>query len=630
MQSHLTQSNNPLTVNVSSKSSTNVSVLRFIIRDALKISASNAKVTKMSSQTPDKFTLINELARRRGFFWQSYEIYGGASGFVTYGFLGAKLKQNIENKLREIFVKKLGIMEIEAPIIAPAKVFEASGHVDHFKEPMVECLKCGRKFRADHLLREKTKLSEAEVEKLSLEELKETLEKHDVRCPECGGLFGEPKYFLTMFKTTIGPYSEAVGYGRPEAAQNIFVEFRRLYENAREKLPFGVMQIGHALRNEISPRQGLIRLREFTIVDIEFFFDPENPNCFILKDLGNETLRLVLAENKLRGSEEAVEVTVKEALNRGYIKVPWQAAFMALAKKLLTELGVPAEKQRFIEKLPWERAHYSLQSFDQEVYVDRWGWIEVSGHAYRTDYDLKQHMFFSGVDTRVFKEYEKPIETEKRVIKPLMAKLGPIFKDEAGKISKMLAEVNAEDVEVSFKERGYFMLGGYKILPEHVEITWQKVEEKGKRFIPHVVEPSFGSDRLVYVALEYAFRLKDDRVILSFPRDIAPIQVGVYPLVSKDGLPEKAIQVYNMLIEEGFTVEYDEAGSIGRRYARADEAGIPLGITIDYETLKDDTVTIRDRDSWKQVRNHIDALPELLHRYFRKKINFDNLGEPVN
>jgi glycyl-tRNA synthetase len=583
----------------------------------------------LGSQTSDKFTIIDELARRRGFFWQSYEIYGGVSGFVTYGFLGAKLKQNIENKLRELFVNKLGIMEIEAPIIAPAKVFEASGHVDHFKEPMVECLKCGRRFRADHLLREKTKLNEAEAEKLNLKELKEAMEKHDVRCPECNGNFGEPKYFLTMFKTTIGPYSEAVGYGRPEAAQNIFVEFRRLYETAREKLPFGVMQIGHALRNEISPRQGLIRLREFTIIDIEFFFDPEDPNCPLLREVENETLRLVLAESKIRGSEEIVEVTVKEALEKGYIKVPWQAAFMAMAKRLLVELGVPAEKQRFIEKLPWERAHYSLQSFDQEVYVDRWGWIEVSGHAYRTDYDLKQHMQFSGADTRVFKEYEKPVEKEKVEIKPLMAKLGPVFKDEAQKIAQMLARENPEDVEASFREEGYYMLGKHKILPEYVEITHIKMEERGRRFIPHVVEPSFGSDRLVYVTLEYAYRVKNDRVILSFPRDIAPIQVGVYPLVSKDGLPEKSLQVYKMLVDEGFTVDYDEAGSIGRRYARADEAGIPLGITIDYETLKDETVTIRDRDTWRQVRNHINRLPELLHKYFRYKVDFEDLGELV-
>jgi glycyl-tRNA synthetase len=556
-------------------------------------------------------------------------MYGGVSGFATYGPLGAKLKQNIENKLRELFVNKLGILEIESPIIAPSKVFEASGHVDHFKEAMVECLKCKKRFRADHLLQEFARMTEAEAEKLSLKELKAAIKKHNIKCPECGGTFSEPKLFLTMFKTTIGPYSGAVGYGRPEAAQGIFVEFRRLYEMAREKLPFGVLQIGHALRNEISPRQGLIRLREFTIVDLEFFFDPEEPDCFLLKDVENEKLRLLLAETKLRESEEITEVTVKEALKKGLIKAEWQAVFMAYAKRLLIDLGVPTEKQRFIEKLPWERAHYSLQSFDQEVYVERWGWVEVSGHAYRTDYDLKQHMNFSGEDLQIYKEYAKPVEKEQLIIKPVMAKLGPTFKSEAAKVAEMLSKADPEKIEASLKKNKYYTLGKYKILPEDVTITRQKIIERGKRFIPHVVEPSFGSDRLVYVTLEYAYNVKDDRAVLSFPRDIAPIQVGVYPLVSKDGLPQKALEVYNMLLGEGFAVEYDEAGSIGRRYARADEIGAALGVTVDYETLKNDTVTIRDRDSWKQVRTKIENLPELLHKYFKKKINFEDLGKPL-
>jgi glycyl-tRNA synthetase len=576
----------------------------------------------------DKFTIINELARRRGFFWQSYEIYGGVGGFATYGSLGARLKQNIERKFREFFVDRLGILEVESPIISPDKVFEASGHIDHFREPMVECLKCKKRFHASHLLQEFAKISEWETEKLNLKELKATIQKHKIRCPECGGTFGEPKHFLTMFKTTIGPYSQAVGYGRPEAAQGIFVEFKRLYEMAREKLPFGVLQIGHALRNEISPRQGLIRLREFTIIDLEFFFDPEEPNCFLLKEVQNEKLRLLLAENKLKGSEKITEVTVKEALEKGYIKAAWQAVFMALAKKLLIDFRVPAEKQRFIEKLPWERAHYSLQSFDQEVYDERWGWVEVSGHAYRADYDLKQHMQYSGEDMRVFKEYAKPPEKEQTVIKPVMSKLGPAFKAQAAKVADKLSKIDPDEVESSIRKSGYCMLGKYKILPDYVEIAHQKVVERGRRFVPHVVEPSFGSDRLVYLALEYSYRVKGDRAILSFPRDIAPVQVGVYPLVSKDGLPEKALKVHKALLDEGFVTEYDEAGSVGRRYARADEIGIPLGITVDYETLSSNTVTIRDRDSWKQVRSPIEDLPELLLKYFQQKINFEDLGEP--
>jgi glycyl-tRNA synthetase len=574
----------------------------------------------------DKFTAVNELARRRGFFWQSYEIYGGVGGFVTYGPLGAKLKQNIENKLREIFVNNLGILEIESAIIAPGKVFEASGHVDHFREPMVECSKCNKRFRADHLLEEYAKISSTDAEKMSIEEIKDAIEKNEIRCPECGGTFNAPQQFLTMFETTIGPYAGATGYGRPEAAQGIFVEFNRLYAMAREKLPFGVLQIGHALRNEISPRQGLIRLREFTIADLEFFFDPEEPDCCLLKDMENETLRLLLAENRLKDSEETTELTVKDAVARKIIRAEWQAFFMAMAKKLLIELGVPAEKQRFIEKLPWEKAHYATQSFDQEVYVERWGWIEVSGHAYRTDYDLSSHMEASGADMRVFKEYKTPVEKEQLIIKPVMAKLGPAFKNEATKVAELVSKADPEEVATSLKKNGHYTIGNYKILPEHVDINHQKTVLRGTRFVPHVVEPSFGSDRLFYVALEYAYRVKDDRVLMSFPRSIAPTQVGVYSLVSKDGLVEKAREVHKLLTREGFTVEFDETGSIGRRYARADEAGVPLGVTIDYETLSDGTVTIRDRDSWQQVRSKIDDLPELLHKYLQEKINFEDLG----
>jgi glycyl-tRNA synthetase len=574
----------------------------------------------------DKFTAINELARRRGFFWQSYEIYGGVGGFVTYGPLGARLKQNIERKLRELFVTKLGILEIETSIIAPERVFEASGHVSHFKEPMVECSQCNRRFRADHLLEEYAKKSCVETEKMSLDEIQAALKKYGITCPECGGGFKPPQQFLTMFVTSIGPYSNATGYGRPEAAQGIFVEFNRLYGIAREKLPFGVIQIGHALRNEISPRQGLIRLREFTIADLEFFFDPEEPDCCLLKDVEKEILHLYLADERLKCSEKIVKVTVKEAVAQNLIRSEWQAFFMAMAKKLLMEIGIPADNQRFIEKTAWEKAHYASQSFDQEVYVDRWGWIEVSGHAHRTDYDLSSHMKTSGVDLCVYKENEVPVEQETITVKPVMAKMGPIFKNEAARVAKLILEAPAEEVATAIENNGSYTAGSYRILPEYVEISRGKNIVRGKRFIPHVVEPSFGCDRLFYVALEYAYHVKKGRVVMRFPRTIAPMQVGVYPLVSKDGIAEKAQEVHKLLVSEGFETEYDEAGSIGRRYARADEAGFPLGITVDYDTLRDSTVTIRDRDTWKQVRTRIEDLPELLIKYFREKINFSDLG----
>lgn len=580
-------------------------------------------------QTQDKYEKITELAKRRGFFWPSYEIYGGVAGFVTFGPLGTVLKRRIEDKFREFFIRRFGMQEIESSIITPSKVFEASGHLAHFKEPLVECLKCHKRFRADHLLQEQAKMNDTETEKLSLKELETTLKEKGIHCPECQSKnFDTPKQFLTMFTTTIGPYSEATGYGRPEAAQGIFVEFKRLYEYAREKMPFGVAQIGHAVRNEISPRQGLIRLREFTIMDIEYFFDPEE-SCPWIKQIENETIHIIPAELKKKNIQKPIKTTIKEALKKGYVKTPWQAFFMAQAKLFLNQLGVPPDKQRFIEKLEWEKAHYSLQSFDQEIYLDRWGWTEVSGLAYRTDYDLSRHMESSGVDMRVYKEYEKPIIKEKTVIKPIMAKLGPAFKNDAAKIAQLLQKIDPKDAKNALENQGFFTLESFKILPDHVKISKEKIEERGKHFIPYVVEPSFGSDRLTYITLEYAYQQKEDRTVLRLPRELAPIQIGVFPLLNKDEMLIKAKKIYKKLFDAGFSVEYDDSGSVGRRYARMDEIGTPLCITIDHQTLKDKTVTIRDRDTRKQVRTSTKRLISTLQEYFHNNKRFEELGKPV-
>ena len=504
----------------------------------------------------DKYEIVSEMGKRRGYFWPSYEIYGGVGGFITYGPLGSALKRNLETKFRKFYLQPLAVVEIESPVIMPETVLEASGHVANFKEPTVGCVKCKSKFRADHLLQEFGKMTDTQTEKLDLDAVMEEIQKLGIKCPECGGNFDKAEQFMTMFTTTIGPYSDSVGYGRPEAAQGIFVEFKRIFESMRNRLPLGVAQIGQALRNEISPRQGPVRLREFTIIDIEFFLDPEDKKCLIINEVENETLRFLLAENKQKENPEITTMTIKEALSKGVIQEEWLAYFMAKAKQLLVLLGVPEDKQRFIEKLDYERAHYSKQGFDQEVYLDRWGWTEVSGHNYRTDFDLARHMKSSGVDLTAFKE----------------------------------------------------------------------TEDGGKRFVPHVIEPSFGLDRLVYTVLEYAYNKRGKRNVLSLPRDLAPMHASVFPLVNKDGLMEKADEVYHKLADSGFVLNWDHSGSIGRRYARADEVGIPIGITVDYQTLEDNTVTLRDRKSWTQVRTKLDELPELLCDYFANRIDFNGLG----
>ncbi len=577
----------------------------------------------MTSQ--DKYEKIVELARRRGFFWPAYEIYGGVSGFYELGPLGTLLKKNIENKWREWFIRRHQeyVVEIETPVITPSKVLEASGHVEHFTDPIVECLKCGRVFRADHLVEEKLGLK---VEGMSVEEIGKIIKEHDLRCPVCGGPLGNVRLFNLLFQTTIGPYKGNVGYLRPEAAQGMFVAFKRVYEAMRARLPIGIAQIGRVARNEISPRQGMIRLREFTIMEVEFFFDPEEPECPLLSRVADTKLRILTGEAKKRGEEEPEEYTVEEAVREKVIINPWLAYWMAVARDFVHELGVPYDNMFFEDKLPHERAHYSSQTFDQLVRVSRWGWVEVSGHSYRGDYDLSRHMKYSGQDLRVFKSYPQPIKTKVKKLLVNKGLLGKDFKAESKKIIEKLNSMSIDEVEKQLREKGYVVVDGYRIDERYVKVV--EVEEKisGKHFIPHVVEPSFGAERLLYITLEYAYREKDDRVVLSLPRDLAPIQVAVFPLLTKKELVAKAREIYNMLVDQGFYVVYDESGSIGRRYARVDEIGVPAAITVDYQTLEDDTVTLRDRDTWKQIRVPVQALVEVLQKFIYRNLDLEQLG----
>ena len=560
----------------------------------------------MEQPTPqlrDKHRLLAELARRRGFFWGSFEIYGGVSGFIDLGPLGTGLRREIEDTWREFFLRRHGFVEISTPIITPERVLEASGHVKNFKDPMTECTNCHRRFRADQLIKESTG---AETEGLDLDQLSVLLKQ--VKCPECGGVLGSPQYFVTMFKTNIGPYGEDPAYARPEAAQGIFVDFHRVLEVMREKFPLGIAQVGTVLRNEISPRQGPIRLREFTIMDFELFFDPEKRECPYIDEVKKDTLFIVTEDTRKKGRSETTTVTTSEALEQRLIKSPWMAYFMAQSTRFLSLLGVDHHNQRFFEKLPTERAHYSAQTFDHEVKLDRWDWVEVAGFAYRTDFDLRSHMQATGVDLRIFKAYDSPIEKTIRTVRPNHEKIRKQFGKEAGRIISLLAKEDLPRILQGKKPGASIRVDASDIPVEFFDTKEEKIKEAGTKILPHVIEPSFGVERLVYSTLEHNLRMKGERLILSLPFRIAPIQAAVYPLVNKDGLVEKAESVHRSLLQSGLRVEYDDAGSIGRRYARADEAGIPLGITVDYDTLKDGSVTLRDRDSWNQIRVQISEL----------------------
>ncbi len=578
----------------------------------------------------DKYRAVMELAKRRGFFWPSYEIYGGVAGFYDLGPYGVLLKNRIMDKWRKFFVRDHSnyVVEIESPMIGPSKVYEASGHVENFTDPIVTCKKCGRKFRADHLIKEVLGI---DVEGLSPEEMTKIIRENGIRCPVCGGELGEVKTFNLLFRTQIGPYEGNIGYLRPELAQGMFVAFKRVLDAMRNRIPLGIAQAGRVGRNEISPRQAMMRLREFTIMEMEYFIDPEDEegSCPFYHRHEDTRIRIVTWKEK----EEGVEpywVKVSEAVDEGLIVHRCLAYWMAVAQSFMESLGIPSVEMYFEEKSPQERAHYSSQTFDQLVRVSRWGWVEVSGHSYRGDYDLSRHMKYSGADLTVFKPYEKPVIEERTYYIVDRSFIGRTFRSKAKEVFKMLEGVSQDELRRAYEEGRPLIVGEYNIPPEAIKVVKRKEKITGKKFVPHVVEPSFGIERVLYVTFEHAYRLKEGRVVLSLPRDIAPVQVAVLPLIEKDDkLRSKAKEVYDMLRQADFYAVYDESGSIGRRYARYDEIGVPAAVTIDYETLEDDTVTVRDRDTWKQARVPTDKLVEALRRFIYYKADIASIGKLV-
>ena len=576
----------------------------------------------------DLFDQLSELGKRRAIFYPAFEIYGGMSGFINYGPVGSLLKQNIEQKWRKRFVYQEGMMEVESTIIMPEQAFLASGHVAHFTDFMTRCSQCRKVFRVDLLLQDSNvKGSEG----LSQQKLDNLIKKHAVQCPDCEGELLPSEPFNLMFQTQIGSLdTRQIGFGRPEAGQGQFLDFKRLYLAAREQLPLGIAQVGRCVRNEIAPRKGPIRLREFTIIDYEIFFDPEDPTYPSIEQIQDQRLRILPASEQLLGSDSVSTLTVREALAEKVVENEILCYFMALAVTFLEDLGIPFDKQRMREQLPDEKAHYSEQTFDQEVWLDRWGWTEISGHAYRTDYDLRNHMMHSGEDLRVYKSYETPRHQIQTEVKPIKERLTKDFGDqEAEEIIRLLSKTDPVIVAREIQTKNFYEVPRrhpIKLTAQHLDITEKNVEVAGRYFIPHVVEPSFGIDRIVYATLEYAYSRERKRTRLALPRDVAPIKAMVYPLVARNGLPDIAMEVYHILLEEDIVVRYDASGSIGRRYARADEIGVPICVTIDYQSMKDNTVTLRDLYTWKQVRTVIPDLANLLRMYFRKKYEFTDLG----
>ena len=564
----------------------------------------------------DKMTNISA---KRGFLWPSFEIYSGVSGFTDYGPLGASLKNNIMQKWRKQYVSGEGFYEIEGPTVMPKEVLKASGHVDNFTDPMTKCEECGEVFRADHIIEE---VIGKDVESLENEELDQIVIDNNIRCPECGGKLANIWNYNLMFKTMIGAKGDKVGYMRPETAQGIFILFKRLERFFRGKLPFGAVQLGKAYRNEISPRQGVIRLREFTQAEAEIFLNPKDKTTPKFAQIADEILYLNSQEVQ-ENNGEPLKITAKKALDKGIVANEMLIYQLYLAKKFLNEIGIPDDVLRFRQHLPGEMAHYALDCWDVEVLTDKYGWVEIIGIADRGDYDLSSHSKYSNDELNVFIEYDEPKKVKKTVVKPNLSKFGPVFKGDSPKIKQAIEEADPTEVMKAIEEDGKFVVELDKTyeVPEEL-LIFEDVEEEinGEKIIPHVIEPSFGIDRIVYSVLLHSFHTaenEDDKDYFKFAKSIAPVQLGIFPLVNKEGPREIAIELTEKLRSHGFTVEYDASGTIGKRYARADEIGIPLAITVDFESLEDNQVTVRDRDTEQQERIAIDSLEDYLKNYYK-------------
>ncbi len=481
------------------------------------------------------------IAKRRGFIWASAEIYGGTSGFYDYGHLGTGLKRKIENLWLNYFLNLGNYHLIEPANLLPEISLKSSGHAEHFTDILIECSKCKHSFKADQFVEEKTGES---VEGLTLEEIDEKIEKLKIACPNCKGRLGKASFFNMMFPVSVGPKGKEKAFLRPETAQCVYLNFKREFETLRKKLPLGLAVIGKAYRNEISPRQGVYRMRELTQAELQIFFDPDKfDNEVDFENVKEYKLRIMFADDR----KNIKEVSCKELAN---ILPKFYLFHMAKIQDFYVNvLNVPTDKFRFYEKAGKEKAFYNKIHFDVELNLETWsGFREVAGLHYRSDYDLLKHQ----------------------------------------EGSKQSMEVNID----------------------------------GKKFIPHVLELSFGVDRNFWSMLDLFYKEEEKRVVLKISPKLAPETIAVFPLVNKNGLPEKSREIYNKL-KEKFGSFYDVSGSIGRRYARADEIGTAYCITIDHQTTEDNTVTIRDRDTTKQIRVKVEEIENRINGFMDGEKNLE-------
>lgn len=542
----------------------------------------------------------------------SFEIYGGVSGLVDYGPVGATIKRRVVNSWIEHWGKVPNVVEIDSPTITPESVLVASGHVGEFNDKMSECKSCGGVFRSDHLL---DGLHE-NPDTLDSSELDELILKRGVKCPSCDSQdwLGASSMSL-MFQTSIGAMGGSrTAFMRPETAQGMFMLYPALYRHFRQRLPFGAMQTGKGYRNEISPRQGMIRLREFNMAELEYFIDPEEPPAVDLSRWGR---RIHMLPDPDGPHPSEVEVTIEEAFESRIVKHPTVAWFLAMTMHFLEDVGVEPSKVRFRQHASSEMAHYASDCWDCELSGEH-GWIEVVGIANRTCHDLESHEKGSKSGLlKGWRSFENPVKESREVLKPDGAVIGPAFRERASDVSAALSELKDLPERIPFT---LSLADGTTVEIEEGMVT-RVLEEStvsGEYFTPHVIEPAFGIDRIIWHILDHNYleseKDGDEYTILTLEPSLAPYDVVVLPLFAKNGMDMMAREVLERITSiSGIVAEIDTSRSIGRRYARADEIGVPWAVTIDHQSLDDATVTVRRRDDQKQIRVDVDALIESIN-----------------
>ncbi|KAG7670107.1 putative Glycine--tRNA ligase, mitochondrial 1 [Nannochloris sp. 'desiccata'] len=621
-----------------------------------KLKAYSDATGKSSSANKEAFrATLNNLLERRLFFIPSFKIYGAVAGFYDYGPPGCAIKQNITQIWRQHFILEESMLEVECPVVTPEPVLRASGHVERFTDFMVTDMVTGEPLRADHLLENalealledtknppskeaaaEAKETLARVGELGSEELGAALTKYNIKSPDTGNDISAPFPFNLMFKTSIGPRGDMVGYLRPETAQGIFVNFRDLLFYNGGKLPFAAAQIGSSYRNEISPRAGLLRVREFTQAEIEHFCNPADKSHPKFTSVADVTPLIYSRALQLGAEKKPAPMSLGDAVSQGIIANETLAYFIGRTHLFCCKIGLNPMRVRFRQHLQHEMAHYAEDCWDCEVETS-YGWIECAGLADRSAYDLNAHSTASKTELAAYESFKEPRMEDVVTVVPNKKELGKALKKDAQRVIDELLAMSDSDALAMKAELDAGRKAPLKvhdqiieIEAQWVEITPEKKKISGRNFTPAVIEPSFGIGRLLYCIFEHSYYTRENderRAVLKFTPVAAPVKATVFPLMAKPDLVACSEKVAEALTRAGLSNAIDSTGqSIGKRYARTDEIGVPFAVTVDFDSLSEGTATLRDRDSTSQVRVPLEELPALLRKLTDMEESWENVA----